>query len=112
MVITWKDAATTALAVATGALAYAKYQGWQNFLMGPRVGVLALGLIGIGMCAVGASPGLSQIWGIGLSVLGAIALVIVLLGLITGSKLLFFALAADILVLWLLSTARHFMANA
>jgi peptidoglycan/LPS O-acetylase OafA/YrhL len=108
MAITWKDAVTTILAAATGMLAYAKYQNWQSWLIGPRLGIAVLGGIGMAMCAFGsdnfAHP---TAWTVGLSVLGVIALVLVVAGLITGSQLTFFALAVDILALWLLSTLRH-----
>lgn len=109
MALSWKDAATTTLAAGAGLLAYAKYQNWQSWLTGPRLGVIVLGVIGIMMCALGAGEPMpsGSPWSIGLSIMGGLALVLIIAGLITGSKLVFFALAADILVLWFLATLRH-----
>jgi hypothetical protein len=109
MALTWKDAATTVLAAGTGLLAYAKYQNWGSWLSGARLGVLVLGVVGVLMCALGAGDPMpaGSVWSIGLSILGILALVLVAAGLITGSSLVFYALAANILVLWLLATLRH-----
>ncbi len=108
MALSWKDAVTTVLAVGTGLLTYAKYQGWQSWLTGPRLGVLVLGAIGIAMCATGAGTIPSgSAWSIILSVMGGLALLLVIAGLITGSAFVFYALTADILALWLLATIRH-----
>lgn len=112
MALTWKDAATTLLAIGTALLAYAKYQGWQNWAIAPRLGFLILGAIGIGMCALSSPSGSPAIWTTVLSTLGVIALILIVLGLVTGSKLLFFGLAADILLLWLLATLRHLLVQA
>ncbi len=108
MGLTWKDALSTVLAGGIIALLYAKVQGWTTWLTTPRVGVLALGVLGIAMCASGSSnvqkggPAVML-----LSVLGGLTLVLILLGLITGSVLYFYALAGTMLALWVLSTVRH-----
>lgn len=109
MALSWKDAATTGLAAGTGLLTYAKYQNWQGWLTGPRLGIIVLGVVGILMCALGAGEPMSSgsIWSMGLSIMGGLALVLIIVGLITGGRLVFYALAADILVLWLLATLRH-----
>src|SRR6185369_1595987 len=101
MILTWKDVATTALAVTTGALALAKYQGWQSFATGSRLGVVVLGLIGIAMCALSTPIGSTPLWNGILSALGIVALVLIIIGVSTGNRYMFFALAADIIVLWL-----------
>jgi hypothetical protein len=54
MTITWKDAVTTTLTAGTSTLAYAKYQNWQSWLTGPRLGIVILGGVGIAMCAFGS----------------------------------------------------------
>jgi hypothetical protein len=107
--ITWKDAITTILAAGTGALAYAKYLGWQSWVTAPRLGIAVLAVVGIAMCALGAGNTITagSPWSIILSAMGGLALVLVIAGLITGSSFVFYALTADILALWLLSTIRH-----
>lgn len=108
MALSWKDAATTVLAAGTGLLTYAKYQNWHSWLTGPRLGAVVLGVVGIAMCATGAGaiPSGSP-WSVILSTMGSLALLFVIAGLITGSSWIFYALAADILALWLLATLRH-----
>ncbi|HSX01457.1 MAG TPA: hypothetical protein VLF67_04410 [Candidatus Saccharimonas sp.] len=108
MALSWKDAVTTVLAAGTGLLVYAKSQNWSSWLTGPRLGILVLGAIGVAMCATGSiSMTSGSGWSIILSVMGGLALVLIVAGLITGSALAFYALAADILALWLLATVRH-----
>jgi hypothetical protein len=107
MALTWKDAATTVLAGGTGMLAYAKYQNLTGWFTAPRLGVLTLGVVGIVMCATGAVNDAGSTLKTALSILGGLAAVLVLVGLITGSSVVFYALAADILALWLLTTMRH-----
>ncbi len=113
MALSWKDAATTVLAAGAGLLAYAKYQNWQSWLTGNRMSILALGVVGIAMCATGASniPG-GTAWSLVLSAMGAVALVLVVGGLIMGSNIWFYLLAADIIALWLLTTLRHLVGQA
>jgi hypothetical protein len=105
MTLTWKDGITTVLAAGTVALAYAKYQGWQSWLTAPRLGIVALALIGIVMCTQGTPTTNTPMWTGVLSALGGLALIIA--GLILGQQWLFYALAADILALWLLTTTKH-----
>jgi hypothetical protein len=107
MSLSWKDVVTTVLAGVTGALVFVRLQGWHSWLMSPRWGILVLGILGVVMCAAGASGVRPGSWATGLSVLGALSLVIMALGLITGQVVFFYALAADMLVLWLLATLRH-----
>ncbi|HSX02153.1 MAG TPA: hypothetical protein VLI05_02440 [Candidatus Saccharimonadia bacterium] len=107
MTFTWKDAITTVFAVAVAALTYAKYTGWSSWLTAPRLGILTLGAVGLAMCILGApAPGYTP-WNLALGALGAIAIAFVVSGLILGSSWLFFALAGDLVALWLLTTVKH-----
>lgn len=111
MKLSWKDAVTTLLAVATAGLGYARLHGWQSWLTGPRWGVLTLGAIGLAMCIVGSqNVQAGGFWLMSLSVLGGLSLVLLLVGLITGHAIFFYALALDVLALWLFSTLRHVLA--
>jgi hypothetical protein len=108
MELSYKDAITTVLAGTAGALTYAAARGWQGWFPSTRVGVLMLGLVGIGMCAFGATNvEKGGLWVMALSILGGTAFVLIVAGLITGSKSILYVLGLDILVLWLLSTLRH-----
>jgi hypothetical protein len=107
MALSWKDGVTTVLAAGTVALAYAKYYGWHSWLTAPRLGIVALALIGLGMCTQSTPTPDTHIWTGLLSTLGALSLVLVIIGLIFGQSWAFYALAGDILVLWLLSTIKH-----
>jgi hypothetical protein len=108
MGITWKDAAATFLAGATGAVALAHAAGW-GWLASARVGIAAMLLVGVGMCATGgtADPKHPTRFTNLLAGLGIAAGALAIAGLAFGSSWLLYALAADIIVLWALTTARH-----
>jgi len=113
MALSWRDAATTALAAGASLVAYAKYQNWQGWFTSTRISCLALGVIGIVMCATGASSIPSgSAWSAVLTAMGIVALPLIIAGVITGSSLILYALAADILALWLLTTLRHLVGAA
>ena len=108
MDLSYRDAVTTVLAGAAGTLTYAAARGWQGWLSNTRLGVLALGLVGIGMCAFGATNvDKGGAFVALLSIMGGAAVILVVLGLITGTKVFLYALGADIIVLWVLATIRH-----
>jgi hypothetical protein len=116
MRLTYRDVITTTLAGAVVAVTLAVTQGWDWALLGtPRAGVLALGLLGIAMCSVGTRAAdmataeelrrhPAMIAG---TVFGAIALVLLVVGLIVGTEAWLVALALDLMVLWLIATVRH-----
>jgi hypothetical protein len=112
MRLTGKDAVATMLAGLAVLVVLAVTEGWGWPLLGsPRAGVLALGVIGVGMCASGSRVGeqtsmrdpfiaVAMVLGIG-------SLVLIVLGLIVGSEALLVTLGATILALWLVTTLRH-----
>ena len=112
MRLSWKDGITTALLLVALLVVQAVIQGWGWPLLGSyRTGVLALGILGISMCTIGAqinegSFGKSP-YTILASLLGGGALVLIVVGLVIGSRAVFLAVASDILVLWAMATVRH-----
>jgi hypothetical protein len=113
MRLTWRDAVDTVLAgaVAVIGLAVANDWGWPA-LGGPRVGTLALGIVGIAMCAISGGgeavgDGLRDPTVKVLTALGIVAFVLIVAGLITGSEPVFVALAIDIVGMCLMTTIRH-----
>jgi hypothetical protein len=114
MGITWRDGVNTVLAGLVGAIGLAVTGEWGWPLLGSyRSGTVALGIVGIAMCsfsgwgtaAATERPGRGTV-AVG-SVLGGLALVLIVAGVIVGSELLFMALAVDTLALWLIATIRH-----
>lgn len=113
MAITGKDFITTLLAAGTIILYYAMTKGTNiPFISGYRMAILLLGVIGIAMCAVGSGTGITTahgVWAILGSVLGISALILTIIGLITGAKLAFTLLTATVLGLWFMATLRHLL---
>jgi hypothetical protein len=112
MRLTWRDALTTLLAGAVVVLTLAVTQGWGWPLLGGYgAGTVALAIAGLTMCAVGGSsartPSAGTAFVVIASVLGVAALGLVIASLIVQSQTLFITLAASILLLWALTTARH-----
>lgn len=109
--ITWKDAATTILMGGVAVITYAKMKGWEWPLFSSwRISTLIIFLLGIGMCAVGTAAVDKGAWSMTAGILGGLSLVLLLIGLVTDSSLVFYLLAADILLLWASTTVRHFVA--
>ena len=110
MSLTWKDAVATVLVGAAVILTYAKVKGFDWPLLSSwRMGTLALLVIGLGTCIIvgaGVVP-TKDSWTITATVLGGTAAALAILGLIMDSKVVFMALAADIVALWLLATVHH-----
>jgi hypothetical protein len=111
MRLSWKDATATLLAAAAVLVALAVTNAWGWPLLGNyRAGTVALTLLGVGMCASGtatAKASWSDPFVIIASLLGVVALALIVAGLMYATQPLFVALAADILALWFVSTLRH-----
>ncbi len=107
MTLQRKDVTATAL-TALAVLAFlATYQGWNVWLIGDshRWATGAIFALGAFTCGQGrpAKDKASMLLG----VLGALALGLAVLALITGSLTPLSLLVADIVALWLVSTVRH-----
>ena len=115
MGLTWRDAVTTVLAGAVALVGLAVSGEWGWAMLGSyRMGSLAVGILGIGMCIV-ANPGKQmeqrmqeQDRGVKvLAVLGGVSFVLMILGVIVSSELLFMLLTIVTLAMWLMATIRH-----
>jgi hypothetical protein len=113
--LTWRDGVETVLAAATVAIALAVTQAWGWPLLGSvGAGVVVLGAVGWAMCIFSGSrsaPSMKDPFTATMSVLGSIALILIVAGLITKSEGVFIALAAVTLLMWLASTAAHAFAR-
>jgi hypothetical protein len=111
MRLTWRDGVTTLLAALIGLIAIAHLQGWSVPVVdSARGGSAAIGVVGLGMCIVGGSgaaitakSGYTMLAGL----MGGAALLLVIAGLITGWSVMVTLIAADTLLLYALTTARH-----
>jgi hypothetical protein len=107
MALSRKDGVATGLTLLVGVVFLAAYQGWGVPLVGNSyrwaAGVIAL--LGLAACALG-SPDRGRTTVL-LSALGVAALVLTVLTLWTGSLTPLALLAADVVVLWAVSTFRH-----
>ena len=110
--LTWKDGVTTLLALLIVGLLYVQTTAAiQLPIIGSsyRLSIVALAIIGIAMCAFsGGTTGTSPFITIA-SILGVVSLVLIIYGLITGTKIAFLALTAVILVLWVVATVNHLL---
>jgi uncharacterized membrane protein YccC len=116
MRVSFKDAFATLLAAFAALVALAVLGGWGWPLLGGyRAGTIALGVIGIAMCAIGSDystvRGLDPFVAVA-GVLGVAVLGLVIAGLIWATAALFVWLAVTILVLWLVTTVRHVITPA
>jgi len=116
MKVTYRDAITTVLAALVLAVTLAVTQGWAWPMLGStRAGIVAVGILGVAMCSIGTRsedmatrdafvhhPGMI----VG-SALGAVALVLLIAGLIAGTEALLIVLAGDLVLLWAVATIRH-----
>ncbi len=112
MRLTWRDGTAAVLAALVMAVLLALTQGWSWPLLGDyRAGVVALTLIGFAMCSTGAGAmqarAFTQPFTIVASVLGVVALGLIVLGLIYATQALFVALGITILALWIATTVDH-----
>jgi len=107
MAVTRKDVTATVL-TALAVLAYlATHQGWSVWLIGGshRWAAGAIFALGALTCTQGR-PGKDKATML-LGVLGALALGLAILAIVTGSLTPLSLLVADIVALWLASTVRH-----
>ncbi len=112
MQLTWRDGAATVLAALVVPVLLAVTQAWSWPLLGDyRSGVIALTILGFGMCSVGnratEASAFKQPFMVVASVLGAVALGLVIFGLIFATQALFVALAITLLTLWIVTTVHH-----
>jgi hypothetical protein len=111
MTLTYKDFITTLLAATTTGFAYLMTTGYKfPIISGYRAGIVVLLAIGIAMCAFGSrvTEGVwSGPWVVTASVLGIAALVVAIVGLVTGTKVMFLTLAGIMVTLWVVATLRH-----
>jgi len=116
MKVSFKDVSATALAALAALVALAVINGWGWPLLGGyRAGTIALGVIGVGMCAIGSDY--STVRGLDpfvvvAGLLGVVVLGLVIAGLIWATATMFVWLAVTIPLLWLVTTARHVLTPA
>jgi len=115
MSLTWKDALTTVLALATMSLYYAMSKGIHIPLIGGyRTAIVALTIFGIAMCAFGSQTTNTTNTTIFVSiatVLGIASIVFIIYGLITGTHFAFALLTGTILLLWVIATIDHIISR-
>ncbi len=112
MKLTWKDAATTILAGLTVVAVVAALQGWGWPLLGSiAAAVGVVGALGWAMCmlggATGSVPSMKNPYTLVMSVLGSIALILIIVGVITASEGVLVALGAVTVLMWMSSTTTH-----
>jgi len=116
MRLTYRDVIATVLAACFVGVTLSITQDWTWPMLGtPRAGIVALGVLGFGACALATRtqdmatkeelarhPGMI----IG-SALGAVALILLVVGLFIGTEAWLVALAVTLLALWAVATVRH-----
>ncbi|MGZ3416116.1 MAG: hypothetical protein ACXVAT_20065 [Isosphaeraceae bacterium] len=112
MRLTWKDALSTVLVLAGLLMALSVVQGWGwPFLSGVRSGIIALGVVGVAACALGApreSLYYRDPFGLMTTVIVMIALVVAIVGgLIAGTQQFLIVLMVVTAMLWVMATIRH-----
>jgi hypothetical protein len=116
MRLSWRDGATTLLAGVVGVVYAAYTYGWSWPLVDTARGAtLVIGSVGLLMCIVGGSgsaiPSKSA-FTIVASTLGGAALLLVVIGALTGWSLITTLVAAVTLLLWTASTVHHATAGS
>ena len=116
MRLTSKDFVGTALVATAILVGFAVSYSWGWPLLSDyRAGTIALGIIGIAMCAAGSE---TTAWKgtdpfiVVASALGFVALALIVAGLIWATAELFVGLVAVIVLLWFVATARHIVRRA
>lgn len=111
MSLTWKDGVTTLLALLVIGFSYLMTTGYKfPLISGYRWATVVLLVLGIGMCALSsATPNMQSAWITFATVLGSVALILIIAGLITGSKMIFLTLSGTIVLLWLVASIRHLL---
>jgi hypothetical protein len=109
MSLTWKDGITTLLALLVIGFSYLMTIGYKlPLISGYRWATAVLLILGIGMCALSsARPDIQSNWISLANILGVVAFILIIAGIITGSKMIFLSLSGTIVILWLVATMRH-----
>jgi|SRR3989344_6920648 len=109
MKLSWRDFVTALLAIAGGAIVYAKFYNYSWAVIGSwRSAVAVLAGIGVLMFAFSAFNFANHsILNIGEMLVGLIAIGLALTGMIATSSPIFYILAVTLGVLWLVDTTRH-----
>ena len=106
MRLTRRDGVATVMAGLVASVALAVTRSWDW----PMLGSYRAGVIGWSMCIVGSSRTTYSFKGpfvVLASALGGLALLLVIVGLVTGTETPFLLLAVVIEILWLATTLRH-----
>jgi hypothetical protein len=110
-----KDLITTVLVFVVGWISYFQIKGNPlPYLSNIRLASLVVLILGFVICTVGAG---NNIWPVKTSnpflvisaALGFIALIVGVVGIISGNKLVFEVLAGIIILNWLIATFRHLL---
>ena len=112
MRLTWKDALSTVLVLAGLLMALSVIQGWGwPLLSGVRSGIIALGIVGLAACALGApreSFYYRDPFGLMTTAIVMIALAVAIVGgLIVGTQQFLIVLMVVTAMLWVMATVRH-----
>lgn len=108
--LTWKDVITTLFALGVLSMFYAFEKGISiPLISGVRISIIAMAVLGIGMCAFSSADTLQKgsLFTVLASGLGILAAIFIVYGLITGAKLALELLTLTMLLLWVLATFRH-----
>ena len=113
MRITWKDGVTTVMAVVIAAIFAAQALAWSwPLLADVRSATLAVGIIGLGMCAVGSDPTAvtsKSAYTVLAGSLGGAALILAVVGVISGWPVVFTGLVLVTELLYVIATTRHLL---
>lgn len=106
-----RDGVTTLLAIIVWIVTYLILNGTVSSFHSYRLGIVALGTLGISMCALGTNTSLptTRMFLQVSTFLGFLALATVVYGLIVGTKDAFILLSFIILTLWGIATVRHIL---
>jgi hypothetical protein len=112
MRLTWRDALSTVLVLVGLLLALSVVQGWGwPLLNGVRAGIIALGVVGVAACALGApreSFYYRDPFGLMTTLIVMIALAVAIVGgLIFGTQQFLVVLMVVTAMLWVMATVRH-----
>jgi hypothetical protein len=112
MRLTWKDALSTVLVLAGLLMALSVIQGWGwPLLSGVRSGIIALAVVGLAACTLGApreSFYYRDPFGLMTTAVVMIALVVAIVGgLIVGTQQFLIVLMVVTAMLWVMATVRH-----
>ena len=109
MKLSWKDVVNTILVIAGGAVVYAKYYSYSwSVIASWRSAVAVLAIAGILMFAFSSFEFTNRsILNVSEMVLGVVAVVLIVYGVIVVSQFAFYAVATVLGLLWLIDTARH-----